>query len=93
MTDARKSGLRMIMSLAWGAWRRAKQALAVKTFSDCLKGAWAMFRGLQQAARKFRRGGHVRLSHELIRSPIARANGRNSQADFQGAYLSAQFGQ
>jgi hypothetical protein len=92
MTDARKAELRSIMLMAWEFHRIAKRAGEDRSFGDSLRGAWKMRRGLKEAASKFKRRGLVRLSPDLIKSPIARVTGLNSQADFRGAYLTARFG-
>lgn len=93
MTEANRANLRRIMLMAWEFYRTARRAAELRSFSDCLKGAWKMMRGLREAAAQIRGVKSLRLSKELIRSPIARAHGEGSLRDFHGAYLTAQLGQ
>ena len=92
MTEAKRANLRRIMLMAWEFYRTAKRAAEVRTFSDCLKGAWKMTRGLRDAAAQIRGVKSLRFSRNLIRSPIARAHGERSLRDFPGAYVTAQLG-
>lgn len=92
MTPERKARLRNIMRMAWDFYRTARRELEDRTFSDCLRGAWALSRGLAEAARRLANRKHLRLSSSLIRSPIARASGTNRLRDFNAAYLTARIG-
>ena len=63
---------RDVMLFAWSA----KRAEPVRTFADCLRGAWAMIKGLAKAAAKVRararrNGGWVHFSPRLARSPTS----------------------
>lgn len=92
MTDERKGDLRRIMHMAWDFFRTAKRSLQVRSFGDCLKGAWSMSRGLAAAAARMPKRGHWRLSRDLTRSPIRRALGSDRLGDFNAAYLTARIG-
>lgn len=69
MTPANETR-RDVMRLAWSA-QRAEPARA---FADCLRGAWAMIKGLAKSAARLlarakRSGGRINFSPSLARSP------------------------
>ena len=95
MTDQHKSSLRSIMLIAWD-FRRADPA---RTFADCLRGSWAWSKRMAKHAAKFMKraakGGVVRLSPDLTRSPIRRSlRGQRyeGQKAYQAAYATAVLG-
>jgi hypothetical protein len=92
MTENRRDALRRIMLMAWDLYRTAKRSLESRSFGDCLKGAWSFTRRLAEAGKSWKRRGHLRLSSDLIKSPIARHEGRNTERDFRGAYVTARLG-
>ena len=87
---------RSIFLVAW----ESKRSEPARTFSDCLRGAWAFSRRMAKAAYGFiagarRHGGRVQFSPALYRSPIARTlSGRSGGAhrDFQAAIVTARVG-
>jgi hypothetical protein len=92
MTEARRSALRRIMTIAWDLYRTGQRSFDSRSFADCLKGAWTLTRKIAEASRGWKQRGHLKLSADLIKSPIARHEGRNSQSDFRAAYLTARIG-
>ena len=69
MTTDRRNFLRSIMRVAWD-FRRADPG---RVFADCLRGAWSMMRGFQEAGAKLMRKARgarcVQLTPLLYRSP------------------------
>ena len=93
MTQDHRARLSRVMGMAWAFWRDARQQGQVRSFGDCLRGAWRMSKRLVEAAVALIGGRkHLRLSKSLIRSPIARSLGANSLGDYRAAYLTARLG-
>ena len=92
----RRTHLRSIMLMAW-SFRRADPA---RSFASCLRGAWKWSKGMAKEAARFmararKGGGMVRLSSDLIRSPIRnslRGKRDGRQADYQAAYMTSRLG-
>jgi hypothetical protein len=90
MKPAQCSLLRDIMTTAWEFFRSAaKRGEPFACFGDSLRSAWRFVRSNLEFVRKYQ-GHPVRFSSSLIRSPIARASGRNGRADFSAAYMTAK---
>ena len=92
MNHTHRLRLSSVMKMAWTFYRDARRNAENRPFADCLTGAWKLNRGLAEEAKKLRGVEFLRLSRELISSPIARAHGWNSYRDFHGALITAQLG-
>lgn len=96
MTAGHREKLRSIMGVAWSFSRTDP----TRAFSDCLRGAWRWCKGMAKTTAAFMKrarkaGGAVKLSADLIKSPIRsslKGQRYGRRRDYQAAYLTARLG-